>query len=113
MAIKQIITYIISAIDLNYILAEAKREKYNVSLIRGELDKKIKWSNDICHLSYNYELSAAIIYRYITHNHDKIIKLNISSSGNFYPLNRNMVIYLPEKIDINEIKKECESIVLF
>lgn len=112
MKINKIITYIISAIDLHYILAEAERENYNVILMKGEIDGDIKWSTDYCQLSYNYEISAAILYKYIVNNLDKIIKLNVTSVCDFYPLNRNMVIYLPKKINVDMIKKECESIVI-
>ena len=143
--IKKLVNYIIRAIDLNYILAEAEKENYTISLVRGELllgaqvsaqgstreelllgaqasaqrstreelCDNIKWSSDKCYLSYNYELSSSIIYRYIHNNHDKIIKLNVSSTGDFYPLDRNMVIYLPNKMDIEKIKLECESMVIF
>ena len=102
---------IISAIDLNYILAEAYREKYKVSLMYGDLVGCIKWHGEQCDLSYNYERSSGIIYEFITIHANKIIKLNISSTDNIFSLNRNMVIYFPIHIDIKKIRKECTSIV--
>lgn len=113
------IDQIISAIDLNYILAEARREEYSVSLTCGDFvnnvslvsKKQIKWYNNKCNLSYNYELSTGIMYQFISTHEDKIIKINISSVDNIYPLNRNIIIYVPFKKYLSRIKKEYSSVV--
>lgn len=111
--LKHRVSKIISAIDLNYILAEAQKEKYDVNLIYGNIEDKIKWSNNTCNLSYNYEISTGILYQFISVHRDKIIKINISSINNIFPLNRNIIIYVPYEMNINKIKKEYKRIVEF
>ncbi|XWV25662.1 hypothetical protein QJ856_gp0091 [Tupanvirus deep ocean] len=109
--LKKKVSEIISAIDLNYILAEAQKEKYVVSLLNGNLENRIRWENDICNLSYNYEIATGIIYQYISVHKDKIIKINVSSKNDIYPLNRNIIIYVPYEIDISKVKREYNSVV--
>lgn len=109
--LKKKITEIIAAIDLNYILAEAKKENYQVKLICGNLKNYIEWSDDICHLSNNYEISTGILYQFISNHSNKIIKINITSDDYFYPLNRNIIIYVPYEKDLIKIKKEYSSVV--
>ena len=111
--IKKNIKYLVNSIDLNYILAESQKEKYQVRLFSGSIEDNIKWSTEVCYLSYNYELSVKLIYRFIVQNIDKIIRLNISSNDEIYPLDRNMIIYYNEKVQLNEIKKYYDSIVFF
>jgi len=106
------VSEIISAIDLNYILAEARKEKYKVSLNHGILKNHIKWSIDTCHLSYNYEISTGIIHQFLSIHYDKIIKINISSNNDILPLNRNIIIYIPSKTDLERIKQEYISVVI-
>jgi hypothetical protein len=108
--LKQIIGEIISAIDLNYILAEAEQQKYQVCLMCGDLRETITWGNMNRYLSFNYEISTGIIYDFISKHNDKIIKLNIKSDD-FIVFDRNIVIYVPYEVDIHRVKKECSSVV--
>jgi hypothetical protein len=110
-ALRKKVADIIAAIDLNYILAEAKRDQYKISLMCGDLDANITWSGDISYLSYNYEMASGIIYHFISVHKDKIIKINISSDNDIFPLNKNIIIYVPYEIDLNRVKKEYTSIV--
>lgn len=102
---------IVSAIDLNYILAEAKRYGYRVCLVYGDLEQHVKWSSNATYLSHNYELSVGILYHFLSLHSDKIIKINITSDDDIFPLNRNMIIHVPYQFDIDKIKKEYKSIV--
>ncbi len=111
--IKKNIEYLVKSIDLNYILAESRKEKYQVCLFSGLIEDNIKWSTEVCYLSYNYELSVKLIYRFIVENIDKIIRLNISSNDEIYPLDRNMIIYYNGEIQLDKIKKYYDSIVIF
>jgi len=111
--LKNKINEMFCTIDLNYILAEARKEKYKLSLTNGHILNNIKWENDECYLSYNYDICVRLISHYILNHFDKIIKLNISSDHDIYPLDRNMIIYIPEKIDIDKICKEYESVVIY
>lgn len=102
---------IISSIDLNYVLAEARQRGYQVSLVSGILDEKIIWTKEECFLSYNYEISTGIVYQFISQHQDKIVKMHVSSMDDFYPINRTMIVYVPYHIDIKKIKKEYFSVV--
>lgn len=108
--LNRIVKQILLAIDLNYILAEAKKEQYMVTLSYGNLKEDIKWNRNPRHLSLNYEISKKIIHNFISKHKNNIIKLNVSSD-NFFPLNRNIIIYVPYEIDINKVKQECSSVV--
>ena len=108
--LKQKVINIIAAIDLNYILAEAKREQYSVNLICGDLKNHIKWSSTSCSLSYNYEISTGMVFQFISVHKDKIIKINVSSDD-IYPLNRNIIMYVPYEIDLEKVKSEYRSVV--
>lgn len=101
---------IVSAIDLNYILAEAKKERYNVSLTCGRLEDNIKWARFSRDLSFNYDIAFAILCKFVSSHSDKIIRLTVTSDD-IFPLNRNMIIYVPYEIDINRVKKEYNSVV--
>lgn len=96
---KKQVDEIISRIDLFYILKEAQQKKYSVSLFCGIFDDKILWNDDEYHLSYNFNLSCGMIFNFISKNSDKIIKINVRSDD-YYPLNRNIIIYAPNDIDI-------------
>lgn len=110
--LKKKINRIISAIDLNYILAEARKEKYNVTLTHGVLKDNIRWAHISHNLSLNYEISIGLLYNFISLHNDKIIKLTISSDD-FFSLNRNIIIHVPSEIDINKVKKEYNSVIDF
>lgn len=115
--LENIVMQIIAAIDLNYLLAEARRDGYKVSLMCADLERnkykrnKYKWSSQQYHLSYNYEISSNILYQFISSHTDKIIKINVSSIDDIFPLNRNIIIYVPCGIDPGYIKKEYSSVV--
>jgi hypothetical protein len=111
--IRNKIDFLIKSIDLNYILAESRKERYQIRLFSGSINGNINWSNNVCYLSYNYEQSVGLIYWFVSKNVDKIIRLNISSTDHIYPLDRNMIIYYDDKISIDNIKKHYESIVIF
>lgn len=102
---------IISAIDLNYILAEARKENYEVSLCCGNINDKINWDRKKHYLSFNYEESVRILQHYISLHKNKIIKLNVSSDS-YYPLDRNIIVHVPCCENINCIKKEYSSVVV-
>ena len=107
-----IASHVIDTIDLNYILAEARIKNYSVCLITGDYIEGLIWYNDKCELSYDYEMSANIIHQYLLNNISKIVKMNISSpSFDIYPINRNIILYVPYKIDMCQIKKNYDSIV--
>lgn len=108
---RQKINNILSSIDLNYVLAEARQRGYQVSLVSGVLNEKVKWTNEECFLSYNYEISTGIVYQFITKHQDKIVKLHVSSVDDFFPINRTMIVYVPYHIDIQRVKKEYFSVV--
>ncbi|BCS82941.1 hypothetical protein QLL95_gp1182 [Cotonvirus japonicus] len=101
-----IVNELVNEIDLNYIIAEAERYNYNIMLVHGNLDANICWSENTCHLPYNYELAVNVLYHFIEKNFDKIIKLKVTHKyDDIYGMNRNTIIYVPYKNNINEIKK--------
>lgn len=102
---------IIASIDLFYILKEAAQKSYDVCLICGIFTDKLIWEDGAYNLSYNFNLSCGMIYNFIINNSNKIIKINISSDDEF-PIDRNIIIYVPFEIDIYRIKKEYNSVVI-
>lgn len=103
---------IISFIDLNYTLAEAKKYNYEIVLMKNKSTstispketKKIVWSNNFQTLSYNYSSAELTLHKYIKKYYDRVIKLKISSKDYAYPLNRNIIIYVPYEVDLKKIK---------
>lgn len=101
-----------SAINLNYLLADAFQNRYEVSLSFGHLNKNIEWSKKTQPLSYSYQLTLTLLSNYLLKHSNKIIKLNISSTNIMMPFNRNIIIYVPYDIDIQKIKNEYSSIIV-
>lgn len=101
-----IVDAIVEAIDLNYILACAKRDNHCVQLVCGSLEKNLIWSNESCILSYNYKTATDLMYDFININFDRIIKIKISSSNYMHPYNQNIIIYVPYYMDLYNIRKE-------
>lgn len=107
--IKKRLSEIVSAIDLNYILAEAKQQNYKISLISGFVKNKnqIEWYLDQTeYLSYNYDLAVGMLFDYLMSNQNRLVRINISSkNSDFYPLNRNIIIHIPSDINSTYISK--------
>lgn len=102
----RIIDQITFVINLNYILVESQREDYTIFLDSGKINKnKIVWLNNKTYLSPSYDISYSSMFDYLSTNHDKIIK--ISSIDNRFPDReiKTIVIYFPDPIDLNVIKK--------
>ena len=108
---KRIVEQIIFCLDLNYVLAEAEVYGYGVSLDCGIVESNaILWSNDRCDLSLNYDLSCGLLLNYIMKNENKIIKMVIDDET-YYPLSREIIIYIPSDTNINDVKKIFQNIV--
>lgn len=104
------LNFIIQSIDLNYILAEAEKEKYQVSLNSGVFEGIVKWGCNTKTLPYNYNISYGVIEHFLKKNYNKIIKINVLSKDE-NPLDRNIILHVPLNYDINQIKKEYHSVV--
>ena len=105
---------IISMIDLNYMLALARKERHTLRLVRGSyINDDIVWSKKANVLSHNYRMACTQIRDFIADNNDKIIKINTTSNSN-YPINRNTIIYIPLEYDIDnlnrELRRSCISV---
>lgn len=102
------------AIDLNRILARAEAEKQTVKLVAGVYNKTkdcIEWGMSQVVLSYNYDISYGLMYSFIHQNQNKIIRINTTKMGP-YTLNRNIVIHVPIKADLDRIRREFLNIVV-
>lgn len=105
--ITKIVNDIIAEIDLNYLIAEAVKNNYDLILVHGELDTTIEWSTNTYHIPCNYELAVSVLHYFIGKNMDKIIKLkSVSKFDCVYGLNRNTIIYVPYEYDIELIRKQ-------
>jgi hypothetical protein len=112
---KRIVEQISFLVGLNYVLAEAEKEGYNVTLDCSHTQKKgshdqIKWSGDNFSLSLNYEISYGLLYSYILANKDKIIKM-IVNSDEIYSINREVIIYVPPETNTYALKKIFHTVI--
>jgi hypothetical protein len=129
---RSIVEYISQAINLGYILSEAKRDKCSVVLQNGQLNydsetngsmlntiaeitsieslsMKISWHDEEI-VPYNYEFAYNVILNYLIVHSDKVINLNIYNNE-IYKINRNIIIYLPSEFDRDLFKNYFDSIV--
>jgi hypothetical protein len=104
--LKTIVSDISFAIDLNYLIAEAIRDKLSIVLINGKLSKNdIRWS-DIHHpLPLEFTLATENIIEFLKDHSNEIVRINIFSSE----INKNIIIYFPQSVSKMFLHKKCEG----
>lgn len=102
--LNNLIDKIISAIDLNYLIAEAKLNQYHIKLVCGLWNNDIQWTDTYQILPHDFAISKKIINDFVYKNFNNVIKINVYSNDYDCPLDRNIVIHVPKEIDFNAVK---------
>ena len=107
------ISRIVSAIDLNYIVAEAQVERYQIKLILGEIRKnKICWTKNEQVLPSTYKTSLKTLAKFVVKNQNRVIRINTKSlDDNYITLDRNAIIYTPPTLDLTRTIKSQYAVV--
>lgn len=65
---------------------------------------EIEWCGESCVLPCLYEAAFKLIVLFLMRNHKSIVKLQMVNDS-FYPINKNIIIYVPYSSDIRKIKR--------
>lgn len=103
------INNIVESVDVKTIIAEAKLISAEIVLVVGKIEDEIVWSSDTVPLSYSYSLSCDIIHKCINLNKKSVIKIVVFSKNCLIPINRNIIIYVPVKYDLEKIRNKYKK----